>query len=107
MHLCPLDLVSKNFLTAQDGITLSQTEIMSQNVQNQASCAGDENGSRSDLLSESAINKEHEVVFLYRIVPDNGNTKSHGLWCASIAGIPAHTIRRGNAHIISLSLLSI
>ncbi|KAG2193007.1 hypothetical protein INT46_009809 [Mucor plumbeus] len=88
------DLVCKNFFAAQDGITLSQTEITSQNVRGQASCASGEGQNRGDLLSESALNKENEVVFLYRIVPGNGDTKSHGLWCASIAGLPSHTIGR-------------
>lgn len=106
IYLFLLDLVCKNFFAAQDGITLSQTEITSQNVRGQASCASGEGQNRGDLLSESALNKENEVVFLYRIVPGNGDTKSHGLWCASIAGLPSHTIGRGNVHVIILFLSS-
>ncbi|KAG1096434.1 hypothetical protein G6F42_018369 [Rhizopus arrhizus] len=81
------DLICKNILSAQDGITLSQTEIMSQNIQN---TENSNEGSHSELVP----NKEDEVVFLYRIVPSNGESKSHGLWCASIAGLPSHTIER-------------
>ncbi|KAL9558568.1 hypothetical protein PS6_001210 [Mucor atramentarius] len=81
------DLICKNILSAQDGITLSQTEIMSQNIQNK-------DNSNEGPHSESVPNKEDEVVFLYRIVPSNGESKSHGLWCASIAGLPSHTIER-------------
>ncbi|KAL0142774.1 DNA mismatch repair protein MutS [Mucor lusitanicus] len=81
------DLVCKNILSVQDGITLSQTEIMSQTMQLQ-------NNSEEGSRPESMPGKENEVVFLYRIVPSNGESKSHGLWCASIAGLPAHTIER-------------
>ncbi|KAK4514100.1 RNA pol II transcription cofactor [Mucor velutinosus] len=81
------DLVCKNILSVQDGITLSQTEIMSQNMQNQ-------DNNKEGLHLELVPGKESEVVFLYRIVPSNGDSKSHGLWCASIAGFPAHTIER-------------
>ncbi|GAN10577.1 DNA mismatch repair protein msh5 [Mucor ambiguus] len=81
------DLICKNILSVQDGITLSQTEIMSQAMENQ-------DNSKDGSQSESVPGKENEVVFLYRIVPSHGESRSHGLWCASIAGLPAHTIER-------------
>lgn len=76
---------------------------MSQNIQN---TENSNEGSHSELVP----NKEDEVVFLYRIVPSNGESKSHGLWCASIAGLPSHTIERGkcilHCHHISLAHLN-
>ncbi|KAL9547867.1 hypothetical protein MBANPS3_005963 [Mucor bainieri] len=87
------DLICKNILTAQDGITLSQTEIMTQSMQSQSNSSTKESHSAS-VPAAAAAGKENEVVFLYRIVPSNGESKSHGLWCASIAGLPAHTIER-------------
>ncbi|KAI8636815.1 DNA mismatch repair protein MutS [Parasitella parasitica] len=88
------DLVCKNILTAQDGITLSQTEIMSQDIQAGDSSVNIHNNSKDMSSESSALHKEHQVVFLYRIVPGGGDTQSHGIWCASIAGLPAHTLDR-------------
>lgn len=73
------DVISQNILSKEDGITLSQTEIMCNSVENKEE--GD------------------EVVFLYRIVPGKEATASYGIWCASIAGLPLPTIKRA----ISLS----
>lgn len=70
------DLISHDILSAQDGITLSHTEIMSRH-NNQGEEEGD------------------EVVFLYRIVPGKGPSTSYGIWCAGIAGLPSSTIERG------------
>lgn len=38
-----------------------------------------------------------EVIFLYRIVPGEKQSKSYGVWCASIAGLPTHVIERGKS----------
>lgn len=48
-------------------------------------------------MCNSVENKEEgdEVVFLYRIVPGKEATASYGIWCASIAGLPLPTIKRG------------
>ncbi|CEP08657.1 hypothetical protein [Parasitella parasitica] len=88
------DLVCKRILTAQDGITLSQTEIMSQDVQDEESSPSMRVSNREKSSESSTLDKEHQVVFLYRIVPSDGDNQSHGIWCASIAGLPAHTLDR-------------
>lgn len=67
-------------MSAEDGITLSQTEIMS--------------GTYCDKGEER--DEGDEVVFLYRIVPGKGPSASYGIWCAGIAGLPTSTIERGN-----------
>ncbi|KAG2200478.1 hypothetical protein INT47_011458 [Mucor saturninus] len=69
------DLIIQDILSAQDGITLTQTEIMSRHNK--------QGGEEGD-----------EVVFLYRIVPGKGPNTSYGIWCAGIAGLPSSTIER-------------
>jgi DNA mismatch repair protein MSH5 len=78
-------LISQDILSAQDGITLSQTEIMSRHNNQGEEEEGD------------------EVVFLYRIVPGKGPSTSYGIWCAGIAGLPSTTIKRGK-YISSVSI---
>jgi DNA mismatch repair ATPase MutS len=75
--LLSIDLMRKNILSAEDNITLLQTEIMNHPLDQRNGVEGE------------------EVVFLYRIVPLQGPSVSHGIWCAGIAGIPSHTIERG------------
>lgn len=70
-----------------DGITLSQTEIMSHQL--------------NETINEKKEVKGEEVVFLYRILPGQGHSASHGIWCASIAGIPTHTIERGKCVVFA------
>lgn len=77
-------MISKKVLSAEDSITLLQTEIMSHQLNE----------------TEHAELEGEEVVFLYRIVPGQGPSASHGIWCASIAGIPSHTIERGKANCV-------
>lgn len=69
-----VDVISQNILSREDGITLSQTEIM---------------------CNSMGENEGDEVVFLYRIVPGKEATASYGIWCAGIAGLPLTTIKRG------------
>ncbi|KAI9470796.1 MAG: muts domain V-domain-containing protein [Benjaminiella poitrasii] len=66
------ELMSKSFLSSEDGITLSETEIINDRKED-----GD------------------EVAFLYRIIPRvQEHNESYGIWCATIAGLPAHTLER-------------
>ncbi|KAG2235169.1 hypothetical protein INT48_003513 [Thamnidium elegans] len=74
------DLISQDILSAQDGITLSQTEILSRQLRTKQE---EDQGEEGD-----------EVVFLYRIVPGKGPSASYGIWCAGIAGLPSSTIER-------------
>ncbi|KAI7898974.1 muts domain V-domain-containing protein [Cokeromyces recurvatus] len=69
------DLISQDFLSAGDGITISETEIISHNKE-----YGD------------------EVAFLYRIIPrlQEHKESSYGIWCASIAGLPNHILERAS-----------
>ncbi|KAI8373882.1 muts domain V-domain-containing protein [Blakeslea trispora] len=71
------DLITKDLLSMTDGITLSQTKVLSQPIKD---------GSDGDVGDE--------VVFLYEIIPGNGYCSSYGTWCATIAGLPSHTIQR-------------
>ncbi|KAI9364612.1 muts domain V-domain-containing protein [Pilaira anomala] len=82
---CPKIVASTHFhgmhhdiLSAQDGISLSQTEILS----------------RQPNTEENQGEEGEEVVFLYRIVPGKGPNASYGIWCAGIAGLPSSTIER-------------
>jgi DNA mismatch repair protein MSH5 len=84
LYFCAKDLISQDILSTQDGITLSQTEIMSRHHKEKT---GD---------GEEVVEEGDEVVFLYRIVPGNGPSASYGIWCAGIAGLPSTTIERGN-----------
>ncbi|GAA5812728.1 hypothetical protein MFLAVUS_006186 [Mucor flavus] len=77
------DLISQDILSAQDGITLSQTEILSRRLRTQQQQQENDQGEEGD-----------EVVFLYRIVPGKGPSASYGIWCAGIAGLPSSTIER-------------
>lgn len=80
-----IDLISQDILSAQDGITLSQTEILSRRLRTQQQQQENDQGEEGD-----------EVVFLYRIVPGKGPSASYGIWCAGIAGLPSSTIERGS-----------
>ncbi|KAG1052921.1 hypothetical protein G6F43_004968 [Rhizopus delemar] len=71
------DLISQNILSSRDCVTLSQTDIICQEV------------SRVDDES-----KRDEAVFLYRIVPGIGYISSYGVWCAGIAGLPTSVVER-------------
>ncbi|KAI8991629.1 muts domain V-domain-containing protein [Mycotypha africana] len=140
------DLISKDYLSAEDGITLSHTKIIvhnkysttnnaAVNIRSEIFClhqtTQDMNGKekesigRSNFLSRSFVDVDssnrrenmttipenpktpsgNEVVFLYKIIPSernqrqppeeiSRNNESHGMWCASIAGLPIHTIQR-------------
>ncbi|CAO3701803.1 unnamed protein product [Rhizopus microsporus] len=71
------DVISQNILSTQDRITLSQTEILYQE------------------LSEIEVEpKKDEAVFLYRIVPGNSHLSFSGIWCAGIAGLPISIVER-------------
>lgn len=71
-------MISQNILSSQDCVTLSQTDIICQEV------------SRVDDES-----KRDEAVFLYRIVPGISYISSYGVWCAGIAGLPTSVVERG------------
>ncbi|RCH88492.1 MutS protein msh5 [Rhizopus azygosporus] len=71
------DVISQNILSIQDRITLSQTEILYQEL--------------SEIEGEP---KKDEAVFLYRIVPGNSYLSSFGIWCAGIAGLPISIVER-------------
>ncbi|KAI9255012.1 muts domain V-domain-containing protein [Helicostylum pulchrum] len=75
------DVISQDILSAQDGITLSQTEILSRQL-------------RTEQEENDPGEEGDEVVFLYRIVPGKGPSASYGIWCAGIAGLPSSTIER-------------
>ncbi|CEI93285.1 Putative CK1/CK1/CK1-G protein kinase [Rhizopus microsporus] len=72
------DVISQNILSTQDRITLSQTEVLYQEL--------------SQIEGEP---KKDEAVFLYRIVPGNSYLSSFGIWCAGIAGLPISIVERG------------
>ncbi|ORE09067.1 hypothetical protein BCV72DRAFT_333979 [Rhizopus microsporus var. microsporus] len=71
------DVISQNILSTQDRITLSQTEILYQEL--------------SEIEGEP---KKDEAVFLYRIVPGISYLSSFGIWCAGIAGLPISITER-------------
>ncbi|CEG82159.1 hypothetical protein RMATCC62417_16274 [Rhizopus microsporus] len=71
------DVISQNILSAQDRITLSQTEILYQEL--------------SEIEGEP---KKDEAIFLYRIVPGISYLSSFGIWCAGIAGLPISIVER-------------
>lgn len=73
-----VDVISQNILSTQDRITLSQTEVLYQEL--------------SQIEGEP---KKDEAVFLYRIVPGNSYLSSFGIWCAGIAGLPISIVERG------------
>lgn len=80
MKTCTLyvDVISQNILSAQDRITLSQTEILYQ-----------------ELHGIESEPKKDEAVFLYRIVPGISYLSSFGIRCAGIAGLPTSLVERG------------
>jgi DNA mismatch repair protein MSH5 len=84
-------LLSKDILSKQDGITFSQTEIICQSMSND-----NDIGDEGEEEFRNKREKGKEVIFLYRIVPGDNQSKSYGVWCASIAGLPTHIIERGN-----------
>ncbi|KAG0866578.1 hypothetical protein G6F16_009379 [Rhizopus arrhizus] len=76
-HVRDKDLISQNILSSRDCITLSQTDIICQEI--------------SQVDDKS---KRDEAVFLYRIVPGIGYISSYGVWCAGIAGLPTSVVER-------------
>lgn len=71
-------MISQNILSSRDCITLSQTDIICQEI--------------SQVDDKS---KRDEAVFLYRIVPGIGYISSYGVWFAGIAGLPTSVVERG------------